>query len=148
MTPASYVITFDGPGSASFTRDTTNSEERFYDIVKGDWIITVHAKNADRTIIADGTSTTTVTPGQIAQVSITVRPLNGFGSLDVTVQWDPTQTVDPEIIAKLKAPDNTETPLPFTMAVEGVANNLTSALGTGYYTMIVKLMENLDTNQY
>ncbi len=101
MTPAGYDISGTGPNGDTFNFTSAQPPVMASNLEPGDWTITVNSTNAAGTIIAMGEQTTTLFPGQSQSVDITVTPVEGYGSLDLTLLWTESETIDPSITAEL-----------------------------------------------
>ncbi len=112
------------------------------DLVVGLWNIEVSAFNAAGNRIGTGKGTVTVRAGARESVAISVRPLTGPGTLDLTVTWPAADVADAGIEAELLAiGQQTSTPLSITLISEqGEARILNPALEAGYYKLSVRLL--------
>ena len=138
-----YDIHGAGPGTASFVElDFTGTSFTIASLVFGEWTITVNGRNADGTIIGSGTATATVHTNQLTEVAVTVTPLSGTGTLDLTVDWNADDTDIPSIDAELIPPVGQSLPLGFTITGGNHGSSLTSGIDTGYHTLIVQLLDN------
>lgn len=141
MTPVRYDITGTGPDGATFsvTSDQTTVEIPGLDF--GDWSVFVDAVNADEIIIGHGSGTCTVHVGETTPVTITVIPLDGYGSVDLTVNWNAGDTEYPTIEAQLLPPSGSPIVLPFIITGGNTGTCIMHNIPTGYYTLTVKLMD-------
>jgi photosystem II stability/assembly factor-like uncharacterized protein len=143
MSPAAYIVTGTGPDGASFEVETTDTSVVIEKLAFGDWTVVVEAKNSAEVIIGSGQADTTVHTGQTAVVDITVTPLEGYGTLDLTVTWPAADTDIPGVDAELIPAAGSAQALDFTVdAILGQAVYTSDAIQTGYHTLIVKLMDN------
>ena len=142
MTPAGYDILGTGPNGDTFSFTSTQPPVMASNLEPGDWTITVNGTNAAGTIIAMGEQTTTLFPGQSQSVEITVTPVEGYGSLDLTLLWTESETIDPSITAELVPETGLPIPLTFNIAPPGTATYTGSDIPTGYYTLVVQLLDN------
>ena len=141
MNPNTYTITGTGPGGATFTVDSTNTQVTIEKLAFGDWSITVEAKNTNTTVIGSGTDSTTVHAGQTSTCNITVTPVEGFGTLDLTVLWNAEDTESPTIDSELIPSSGSTLPLDFTITGGNTGTYNNSTIATGYHTLIVKLLD-------
>ena len=141
MSPASYAISGSGPAGGTFSQSTTSSSTTVAGLTFGSWTVTASAKNAAGTVIGQGTAIATVDTGKVATVALTVTPLQGTGTLNLTANWTPTDVQIPSIDAQLLPSSGSSIALPFTMGV-GTASYQNSGLAAGYYTLSVKLLDN------
>ncbi|HEQ71409.1 MAG TPA: hypothetical protein ENN69_02880, partial [Spirochaetia bacterium] len=129
MTIAGYVVTGAGPGGASFRVETTATTVTVEKLAFGDWTVTVEAANAAGDPIGRGSGEATVHTGETSLVDITVTPIDGVGTLDLTVTWPAADTEYPSIDAELIPPAGTAVTLPFDMGI-GSATFLNDAVQT------------------
>ena len=88
-----YDVAGSGPDSATFTEtDFTGSEVEEGSLPAGGWTFTVDAFNAGDEWIGTGTVDVTIYPGETTEAEVVVAPLEGAGTLDVTIGW-PTGAV-------------------------------------------------------
>ncbi|MCP4129853.1 MAG: hypothetical protein GY754_02440 [bacterium] len=143
MTPATYTITGTGPDAAEFARSITDDSAEIPELAFGNWIVTVDALNANNQVIARGSEAVTVHTGETATADITVTPLEGNGTLNVTLEWNNNDTEVPSIEAQLINSADVVQDLAFTINGEGNTGTYSnSALPAGYYVLSVKLLDN------
>jgi hypothetical protein len=147
METAGYIVSGAGPNGASFQVETTQTSVTVNKLAFGEWSVTVEAVNAGGIIIGSGTQGTTVHTGQNSLVSVTVRPLEGYGTLDLAVNWNAEDTEVPSIDATLVPPAGSALVLGFEVSGADPDKPDTGAyrnemIPTGYYTLIVKLLDN------
>jgi hypothetical protein len=91
MEIGSYTITgmLDGGGSSFDVPGQTGGSFTQNGLIPGLWNITVNAFNTDDppVTIGRGTTTAQISAGAITSVQITILPLPGDGTLEVTAQW-------------------------------------------------------------
>ena len=109
MTPVSYTVTGSGPGGATFSQTTTGAAVTVNSLAFGSWNITVNALNSDGTLIGSGQAAASVHTGQTTTVAISVVPLTGNGTLNLTVSWTASQVEIPSILASLTPPSGSAT---------------------------------------
>lgn len=135
-----YNISGEGPDGEIFTADgvtgTTHSEDN---LAAGDWSITVEAYNSSDDFIASGINSCTITEGGSTDVTITVMPRTGPGTLELNINY-PTDIGDLVIDATLTpyggaAVELTETD--FTSANPAVYTDPDLAAGYYYLTIMV-----------
>ena len=141
MEIAGYVVSGSGPDGASFQVETSGTSVVVEKLAFGDWTVTVEARNADEVVIGSGTGNATVHTGQSALVSITVTPLEGYGTLDLTVTWPAGDTENPALDASLIPAAGAAQTLDFATE-PGIATYHSETIPTGYHTLIVKLLDN------
>jgi len=141
MTPAVYDISGTSPNGDTFSFSSAQPPVTASNLEPGNWTITVNGKNTQGTIIAMGEQTTTLVPGQSQSVDIAVTPVDGYGSRDLTLFWTESDTIDPSITAELVPETGSSIPLTFNIDPPGTATYTGSDIPTGYYTLVVQLLE-------
>jgi hypothetical protein len=142
MNTAGYIVSGAGPNGASFQAETTQTSVTVNKLAFGEWSVTVEAVNAGGIIIGSGTQGTTVHTGQNSLVSVTVRPLEGYGTLDLAVNWNAEDTEVPSLDATLVPPAGSALVLGFEVSGGNTGVYRNEMIPTGYYTLIVKLLDN------
>lgn len=140
MDAHSYVIEGTGPSGTSFTLNTTSDVNLIEELSPGDWAIAIDAFNVDSQMIGQGSGTVIVSRGETSSVNIIVTPLDGTGSLDLTVLWDVNDIADPVVSARLIPGIGSEIIPLFTETAGGISSSLTT-LDRGYYTLVLQLLE-------
>ena len=141
MTPADYDISGTGPGGAAFSFTSAQPPVMASNLEPGVWNITANAKNAAGTVIAMGEQYITLYPGQSQTVNITVSPVEGYGTVDITMYWSPGDTWDPSISAQLVPSTGSPIDLGFVISPEGTATYTGTDIPTGYHTLVVQLLD-------
>jgi hypothetical protein len=145
MTPASFVVSGSGPDSGTFNQPGTSSPVVVPNLKYGSWTVTVDALNAAGTIIGRGQQVATILTGQNTPVSVTVKPLNGYGTLSLTVTWNSAAVGSPAIEAQLvPAGSGSTLNLSFSSSTVGsvtTATSSSSTIPTGYYTLVLQLKD-------
>jgi len=141
MQVAGYDILGTGPNGASFSKTITGGTGEIQNLVFGSWNIDVMAKNAAGTVIYQGQGSTTVHAGQTSNLTVTVRPVSGTGSLNLTVNWNAGDTENPSVVAQLLPSSGAPINLTFQVTNGNQATCVTNAVPTGYYTLNLKLLD-------
>jgi hypothetical protein len=141
MNAASFTVNGTGPGGASFSQTTSGGPVTVTGLAFGSWSVTVNALNSAGTIIGSGQATVTVHTGQTTAVAISVVPLAGNGTLDISVTWTTSQVEFPSIQASLMPPSGTATPLSFSLTGNQATFSSTT-IPAGYQTLTVRLLDN------
>ena len=141
MTPVDYDISGTGPGSATFSFTSALPPVMASNLEPGVWNIAVNAKNAAGSVIAMGEQYITLYPGQSSTLNITVSPVEGYGTVDLTMNWSPDDTWDPSITAQLVPDTGSPIDLEFVIPAEGTATFTGSDIPTGYHTLVVQLLD-------
>lgn len=153
-----YVVSGDGPGDEHFVSDSvTGSTFVRTSLEPGEWTITVEAFNGptdsppgDGVKIGEGSRTADVDAGEVLQITISVVPLSGTGTLDLAVNWPMNVLTSPAVDATL-VPSG-ENPDPAVHGIdfdpETAQESSTIQVGyvndeqpTGYYTLSVRLLD-------
>jgi hypothetical protein len=144
MNPASYRIVGDGPGTAAFDEPFTGSSKTIESLVPGSWDITVAAYNAESVLIGEGSDTVNVSSTGSTNSSIIVRPLEGLGTLSLSLSWPADKVTNPSIQAVLTDAAGIDRNLSVTMgtgAAAGTAQISESDIAAGYHTLAVLLLK-------
>ncbi len=142
MNPSTYVVSGAGPGGAAFSVDDVNTSVTISDLEFGPWTITVDAKNSDGIVIARGNTSITLHTGENQVLDITVIPLDGFGTLDLSVLWNAGEVEIPAVESELVLSSGTTMDLDFTIVADGSALSTGNTVPTGYHSVVVKLLDN------
>ena len=141
MTPVSYTVSGSGPGGATFSQTTAGGSVTVNGLAFGSWSIVVNAMNSDGTLIGSGQAAASVHTGQTTTVAISVVPLTGNGTLNLTVSWTASQVEIPSILASLTPPSGSATYLSFSINGSQATYSSTT-IPAGYQTLTVQLMDN------
>jgi hypothetical protein len=143
MTPAKYILTGSGPSGSTFNAEATSSPAVITNLKFGDWTVTVDALNKDGTIIGRGQPTAPVTlhSGQNTSVTVTVKPLEGYGILNLTVTWNAASIEKPNINAQLVPATGSTLTLSFQSSSPSTATYSSSTIPTGYHTLVLQLQD-------
>jgi hypothetical protein len=142
MVPVHYDVSGSGPNGEGFsvTANTNPVEIPFLDF--GEWTVNVSAKNAENAVVATGIATTFLHVGERKELDITVRPIEGHGTLELTVYWTASDVETPSIEAQLIPQQGTTADLQFTIPENGTATFTDNQIPTGYYTLVIQLCDN------
>ncbi len=142
MGAASYIVSGSGPEGSTFSQPGTTSTVTVANLKYGAWTVTVEALNAAGTVIGRGQQTTTVVTGQNTAVGVAVRPLDGYGTLDLKVTWNPAAVAVPAIKAQLVPATGATLNLSFNSTAAGTATYSSSTVPTGYHSLVLQLQDN------
>jgi hypothetical protein len=144
MEPTSYDISGTGPGGATFAQTITGSSSLTIDkLAFGDWTVSVTARNAKGTAIGAGANTTTVHSNATSTVNVTVKPYDGFGTLNLQLGWTASQVQTAQVESSLLPFSGPARVLDFAVdSAAGTANFSASDVATGYHTLTLKLKDN------
>jgi hypothetical protein len=142
LTPVGYDVSGTGPSGATFFASFTGSSATQQGLVFGDWTIVVEGRNAEGTIVTFGTAGVKVTTGTTQAVDITMRPVVGPGTIALSVSWNPADVPAPTLQSQLVPSQGTAYDLAFNQPASGQASCSNSTIPNGYYTLVVKLLDN------
>jgi hypothetical protein len=142
MTPAQYSFHGLGPNGDNFDVDEKDLPVSINGLKAGEWTVTVNAMNADGIIIGQGLVSATVQVDNTATVIATVVPVDGHGTLDITILWNAADVESPSVSGQLVLSSGTPIELSFTMVDQGRAESVTSSIPTGYHSLSIKLFDN------
>jgi len=142
MTPAQYSFHGIGPNGDNFDMDENDLPVFIYGLKAGEWTVTVNAMNADRIIIGQGQVTATVQVSNTSTVIATVVPVDGHGTVDITVLWNVVDVESPSVSGQLVLASGAPIELSFNMVDPGRAESVISSIPTGYHSLSIKLFDN------
>ena len=138
----SYRLEGSNDNGDEFDFTTTNTTVQIPDLSPGEWQIRVQAYNEAGLVVAEGVGTLNVEPGGYASMTIVLYSLSGSGSLDFSLSWNDDLLLNESVQVTLKNLNGDEFPVTLTMA-DGIASGLLESLPAGFYTLEVKLFEDL-----
>jgi hypothetical protein len=139
---AYYNVSGDGPGSATFSHGgvtTTTVVET--SVAVGTWTITVDAFNVKNNLIGSGSTDVLIEAGQVQQAVIDVTPLEGTGTLNISVLWSAGTIFNSSVSATLTPAGGSSQPLTFTMGASSASYTSGQTLGAGYYSLTLQLLD-------
>lgn len=141
MNVAAYEIDGTGPNGATFTLNTTQTNNEITGLVEGTWNIVVAARNQADENIGTGSSSITLTSTDTVSMSISVSPIQGYGTLSLTTTWPSGEVGKPSLKASLLPAAGSAIPLNYTLGT-GTASVTDSSIPSGYYTLSQSLLDN------
>jgi hypothetical protein len=111
-------------------------------LVFGYWDITVNAINPEGFLIGDAITTVLITTGSTTSTQVTVTPVDGTGTLNLTVQWDKHLFREDGVTATVSPPIEGSDTLTFTevkdpkLRIDTYPNE---AVPAGYYLVTLQL---------
>jgi hypothetical protein len=142
MTPAQYSFHGSGPNGDNFDVDENDLPVFIYGLKAGEWTVTVNAMNADRIIIGQGRVTATVQVSNTSTVIVTVVPVDGHGTMDITLLWNVADVESPSVSGQLVLANGAPIELSFSIVDPGRAECVTSSIPTGYHSLSIQLFDN------
>lgn len=144
MDADSYQISGLGPDDNVLNLITSQTQNIIDELLTGDWFIVVEALNSDGDIIGHGSGNIAVQGGTTVSAHISVTPLEGFGTMGLTVFWNTEDVADPVISARLIPTSGSDITVSFgSITTETTLSTATSdtSLATGYYTLVIQLLD-------
>jgi len=141
MSPAYYLVEGSRSGGHSFS-ERTEGTLIVENIAPGEWEVTATAYNDTDIPIGSEVVLTNVISEEVTEVSITVSPYNGTGTLDLTVNWPAGQIADPQIQADLVPNDGGSSRVLVFNIIGNQATFIASDIPAGNYSLSIKLLDN------
>ena len=142
MVPTYYLFNGEGPNGSSFSVGDDQLPVTVTGLEFGEWIITIQTQNADGLIIGQGTTTTVIHTGEAQIIFIEVKPVQGYGNLDIHVHWNSEEVEIPSIQGLLTLTSGSPVDLDFNLSEPGYGECINEVLPTGYHTLAVQLYNN------
>jgi hypothetical protein len=138
-----YDVIGTGPGNNGFEVYDIRENTYINDSVPlGKWNIQVFGKNSEATVIGSGQTDVVVSANKVSKVDITVVPLDGTGTLNLTINWKAGDLLLPSIYATLISSSGEMRTLDFTITGGNCGTCSLSGINSGYYILTTKLLEN------
>ena len=132
MDTAYYVVEGSGPSSFNSGRIGVDSAEASFEILPGSWSFMASAYNDEEQKIGESQSVSvTVNSGANAPIQLTVRELDGEGSVTFSIKY--TNADAPDTALHIQADDGPRT----VMAKEGNIHTLTLTLSNGFHEISI-----------
>ena len=136
-----YLISGNGPATATFTETITTTTMPSRDLVVGEWTINVLARNEMGDILGEGQAIVTIESAVVSTVTITVSPLVGNGTLNLSLFWPSSELSVPTVEARLTPIGGAEMAVNFEIdAASGTATYSGTHLNS-FYSLILRLWE-------
>lgn len=138
-----YSISGTGPDSRTFGPSvfSINEDVVIPDLYKGSWNVTVEGRNNEAKVIGKGNKAITIYPSQTTQESITVTPLTGNGTLDLSASWPISVVPDATFVAVLTDKEGQDHVLEAVYGQDGGSATYIGQWASGYYDFSVGLYE-------
>lgn len=142
-----FKIVGIGPLGHTFEKNLSHedSDIEISNIKAGDWNIQVFAYNGNDSLIFKGENLCTVYAGETTSISIQLLPVDGFGSLDLEVEWNTKDILEPGIRASLELNGTNEIlDLDFVIDDEderSKANCELDSISSGYHILKLQLLD-------
>jgi len=141
MDIAEYRVVGQGPGGESFDVITAEKVLMMEELAFGDWTIAVTGMNGEGFAIGSGGGMAAIHTGETTTLSVTVVPFDGFGTLNLAVQWPAGALESPSVQAVLTPALGDPVDLDFTVSGNG-ASFTCDTLAKGYYSLALQIMDN------
>lgn len=135
-----YTVTGVGPDENTFIEEnvSVSTHLQINNLVQGIWGVLVQAYNADNILIGEGKAEQVhVTNNLLTQVSITVLPVVGEGTLHCRVSWNDESIQNPQVSVIITDANGNSSSLPVSAQQEEIT--CTQSLANGYYDVRIAL---------
>ncbi len=142
METATYEVAGIGPNDKTFDETSSGEPLTITSLLKGDWGITVTAKNINDQVIGEGSAFVTIEANTTKNTNIVVVPIVGDGTLTINGSWEPGFLTDPHIVAVL-TPVAGGDPEDMVFNIDGTEATLayTGDFPAGYYSMVFEFYD-------
>lgn len=136
---SSFKLSGTGPASAILAETTaTNGTFSIPNLVVGEWNLTVSGFDATGIAVAAGSTKVTIEKNKSAGATITLVPVAGQGTVNLTVTWPAGRTVT-QVVGALTTIAGVSTPV--TLAVTGTQATATVPnVASGYYLLVINIL--------
>jgi hypothetical protein len=143
MVPDSYDFHGAGPEGKTFDASSRTLPTTVKRLAYGYWKIAVNVKNDGANVIGMGEADVNVQTGLSQSVSIASKPVDGYGTLDLTVLWPAADVVSPGLAGTVTPWNGSPIVLAFELdpLAAGKATVKKQYVPTGYHTLSVKLLD-------
>jgi hypothetical protein len=139
-TISSYEIKGSGPGGSDFDIITEETTVEISSLEPGDWTVTANAKNKDGTVISMGEESTSLKPGNNKSINLKVKPVAGYGTLDLALFWNQSEVMVPSVEAQIIPVSGSPIDMSFTLGPDS-AFCVCDTIPTGNHTLVLKLFD-------
>lgn len=140
---AYFEIRGESDAGKSFQRKTDESQIVIRGLAAGYWNVTVKAYSEDDVHLYTASQRVLVEGGVALPLLLTLRAVEGQGTINVVLDWPEGSIHSPVIDSQLIPITGPALPLTFTISGE-TATSGPALVDGGYYTLIVKLQEEVD----
>jgi len=141
LEPSSYIFSGAGPDNDSFYIELSDSSTTVEGLNTGEWTVRVDGLDGNGTVLLTGEAVLNVAPYVETQVNIVLHPLEGTGSVSLSLEWNELQTVDPSAVVNFLDLEGNETSQQFIISNPGLGTCNVSGLPTGNYYVTVQLFD-------
>jgi len=138
-----YDVVGTGPGKSTFEAyDLYASTYINNSVPLGKWDIQVYGKNSEGIIIGSGQAEAVISENKLIAIDISIIPIAGTGTLNLTINWHAKDLFIPSIEADLISSKGDSTDLEFLIEGGNQGTCSLSGIMTGYYILTAKLLDN------
>ncbi len=141
LEPVTYIFSGTGPDNDFFSMELSDPSTTVEGLRAGEWIVRVDGLDENHTVILTGESILNVVPYGETQVDIALHPLEGFGSVSFSLEWNGENTVAPSAVATFINTEGTYTSQFFIISNPGFGECTVTGLPTGNYYVTVQLFD-------
>jgi hypothetical protein len=142
MLIASYVVTGQGPEPADtlgpYTIVKPETSAVFQQLAAGVWTVYVSARNSTDIEIGYGSDTIVVQGATVSELSISVAPLSGTGTMHIDIDWTPPELIGIPGLTSTTAPVtsfSTPTDITSEWSINTDNAEVTRTMNTGWHLL-------------
>jgi len=139
MEPVWYQASGAGPQGASFNEIFIDSLT-IENLISGEWTLQIDAYNEADQLIGAGSATASISRNNSTHVNIEMTPLDGIGTLDLTLSWTEGKLSNPQVEASLTGASGTPRVLDMSILGSQATYNA-SDIDSGFYSLAIQLHE-------
>ncbi len=137
-----FIFSGKGPGGAVFSIESIENNITIDNLITGEWEIEAAGYNSANTMVASGKGVFTVTPSDKTAIELTLRPIEGTGSISINASWNGEYTINPSAETVITSADGAETHHNMTIKQGNTAELEINDLQAGFYSVSIKLYDN------
>ena len=141
LEPVAYIFSGTGPDNDCFSMEHSDPATTVEGLNSGEWIVRVDGLDENHSIILTGESILNVAPYGETQANIVLQPLEGFGSVSFSLEWNAEHTVVPSAVATFINTEGTYTSQSIVISNPGFGECTVTGLPTGNYYVTVQLFD-------
>lgn len=137
-----FSISVSGPNDQSLNLSTAEDTVNIKDLSFGQWHISVSGFNTEDQLIVSASTDFEIHSNETTSVSLELLPLSGEGQLNLSLSWPENTLENPTIESTLKGSNGDVLSAEFTQSSEVNYATFSGSYPAGYYTAIIKLLDN------
>ncbi|MCK5201607.1 MAG: hypothetical protein KAR21_24805, partial [Spirochaetales bacterium] len=141
LEPVAYIFSGTGPDNDFFSMEHSDPATTVEGLNAGEWTVQVDGLDENHSVILTGESLLNVVPYEETEVNIALQPLEGFGSVSFSLEWNAEYTVAPSAVATFINIEGTYTSQSFIISYPGFGECTVTGLPTGNYYVTVQLFD-------